>query len=130
MITTYDIAKLTGMNQSTVSRVLSGFPKVSPTTAKKVLDACKKLHYVPNASAKALKTRRTFTLAIHMPYGTETVLADPFVPLFLSAVSREAADHGYSVILSYSDGTHSQSDLENLNQSQTRGWGHCNITFQ
>lgn len=114
MVTTYDIAKLTGMNQSTVSRVLSGFPNVRPETAKKVFEACQKLGYVPNASARALKTNRTFTLAIHMPYGTETVLADPFVPVFLSAVSREAARGGYSVIISYSDSMSPQSELANL----------------
>jgi DNA-binding LacI/PurR family transcriptional regulator len=114
MVTTYDIAKLTGLNQSTVSRVLSGFPNVSPKTAKKVYDACQKLNFVPNASARALKTSRTFTLAIHMPYGSETVLADPFIPIFLSAVSREAARNGYSVIISYADSPDSQSELINL----------------
>lgn len=118
MVTTYDIAKVTGLNQSTVSRVLSRFPNVSPQTAQKVYAACQKLGFVPNASARALKTQRTFTLAIHMPYGSETVLADPFVPVFLSAVSREAAQRGYSVILSYGDATGPKSELTNLVKSR------------
>jgi DNA-binding LacI/PurR family transcriptional regulator len=117
MVTTYDIAKVTGLNQSTVSRVLSGFPNVSPETSRKVYEACQKLGFVPNASARALKTHRTFTLAIHMPYGTETVLADPFVPVFLSAVSLEAANNGYSVIISYGNSSGSKSDLANLVKS-------------
>jgi LacI family transcriptional regulator, purine nucleotide synthesis repressor len=103
MATTYDIAKRTGLNQSTVSRVLSGFPHVNPKTAKKVFDACRTLHYVPNALARGLKTRQTKTIVIHIPYGAQTVLADPFVPVFLSGVSRGAGRLGFSVILSYQD---------------------------
>jgi LacI family transcriptional regulator len=101
MVTTYDIAKRTGLNQSTVSRVLSGFPHVNPKTAKKVYAACRKLNYVPNVMARGLKTRRTRTIAIHMPYGAQTVLADPFVPVFLSGVSREAGRLGFSVLISH-----------------------------
>jgi len=118
MVTTYDIAKLTGLNQSTVSRVLSGFPNVRAETAKKVYSACRKLDYVPNASARALKTRKTFTLAIHMPYGNETVFADPFVPIFLSAVSREASARGYSVVISCVEADSAKSDLVHLVKSR------------
>lgn len=103
MVTTYDIARRTGLNQSTVSRVLSGFPHVHPATARKVREACAELGYVPNAMARGLKTRRTGTLAVHIPFGSETVLADPFIPAFLSGVSRRAARDGYSVVLSYMD---------------------------
>ncbi len=115
MVTTYDIAKRTGLNQSTVSRVLSGFPHVNPKTAKKVYAACRKLNYVPNALARGLRTRRTRTIAIHMPYGAQTVLADPFVPVFLSGASREAGRLGFSVLISHWD---PEMDLSTLVRSR------------
>lgn len=118
MATTYDIAKLTGLNQSTVSRVLSGFPRIKPSTVEKVMEACRQLNYVPHASAKALKTNRTSTLAIHMPHGSSTVLADPFVPVFLNAVSVTAARQGYSVILSTADESSTESSLATLVRSR------------
>jgi len=117
LATTYDIARVTGLNQSTVSRVLSGRGKVQASTARKVRAACRKLGYVPNAAARALRTRRTAILAIHIPFGSETVLADPFTPIFLAGVSRAAAGSGYRVILSYADPEHPEIDFSELVKS-------------
>lgn len=101
MVTTYDIAKRTGLNQSTVSRVLSGSTLVGSRTSQRVLAMCRQLRYVPNLQARGLKTQRTCALAVHMPQGSQTILADPFVPAFLSGVSLQASALGYSVVLSY-----------------------------
>ncbi len=117
MVTTYDIARKTGLNQSTVSRVLSGFPHVNPATAKKVYKACRELNYVPNRFARALKTKRSSAIAVHIPFGSETVLADPFIPAFLSGVSQEAARQGYSVILSYLDHTDKEHNFSDIVKS-------------
>jgi len=117
MVTTYDIAKKTGLNQSTVSRVLSGSTRINPATAEKVYRACRELNYVPNRSARALKTKRSNTIAIHIPFGSETVLADPFIPAFLSGVSQEAARQGYSVILSYPNQTDMKDELSAMVKS-------------
>jgi DNA-binding LacI/PurR family transcriptional regulator len=113
-ITTNDVARLAGLNQSTVSRALSGSPLVTPETARKVRAACRKLDYIPNALARGLKTSRTFSLAVHLAGGTHAVMADPFVPAFLSGVSRQAVLGGYSVVLSYFDPAGMEIQLLNL----------------
>jgi len=118
MVTTYDIAKLTGLNQSTVSRVLSGFPRIKPSTVEKVMEACRQLNYVPHASARALKTNRTSALAVHLPHASATVMADPFVPIFLNAVSVAAAVRGYAVILSTADSAAPESCLTTVVRSR------------
>jgi len=117
-ITTYDIARKAGVHQSTVSRVLSGFPHVHPQTAERVRQACRELDYVPNAAPRPLRTRRSSAIAVHLPVGTETVLADPFVPVFLSAVSRQAARHGYSVLLSNAGSEDDETSLAALIQTR------------
>lgn len=99
MATSRDIARLAGVHQSTVSRVLSGFPGISKSTVDKVRKACDELGYVPNAMARSLRTRRPRTIAVHMPLNAATAIADPFVSTFLSAVGQEVAKHGYSMML-------------------------------
>ncbi|MBN1942602.1 MAG: LacI family DNA-binding transcriptional regulator [Phycisphaerae bacterium] len=87
------------MNQSTVSRVLSGSPHVKQATARKVWRACRKLNYVPNVSARSLRTKQARAIAVHLPLGWELALADPFVSMFLAGVHEQAARRKYSVVL-------------------------------
>ena len=47
-VTIKDVAKEANVAVSTVSRVLSNSDKISDKTKKKVLDAVKKLNYIPN----------------------------------------------------------------------------------
>ena len=51
-----DVARLAGVSQQTVSRVLNESPHVSPTTRERVQDAVRKLAYRPNRVARALVT--------------------------------------------------------------------------
>lgn len=101
MITAHDIARRVGINQCTVSRVLTGFPHVSAKTSEKVRQACRELGYVPNAMARNLSLRRTHAIVVHIPFGKETVLADPFVAEFLVGINRECVAHDYLPILSF-----------------------------
>lgn len=69
MATIKDIARLSGVGQTTVSRVLNGSKNVSKATHDKVLEIVKKLNYKPNAAARYLK-RGDFslnTIGIIMP---------------------------------------------------------------
>lgn len=50
-----DIARLSGVGISTVSRVVNGHPYVKEETKKRVLTVMEEYHYTPNANAKNLK---------------------------------------------------------------------------
>jgi len=63
-ITSLDVAKLARVNQSTVSRALSGDGKVSATTRQRIQDAAAALGYTPNAIARSLITRQTNIIGI------------------------------------------------------------------
>ncbi len=103
MTTANDIAKRAGVNQSTVSRVLSGHPSIPERTASKVMKACRELGYVPNAMARGLRSRRAYAIAVHIPFTARTVFIDPFVAMFLHGVRQEAGVRDYGVLLSYVD---------------------------
>ena len=99
--TTYDIARRAGVDQSSVSKVLNGARNFRRETVERIHKACRELNFVPNASARALRSLRSRTLAVHVPFGSETVIADPFVSELLDAVRRQASRSDYDIILAH-----------------------------
>jgi DNA-binding LacI/PurR family transcriptional regulator len=94
MATSIDVAKLAGVNQSTVSRALSGDGKVSAETRKRVRDAAEVLSYTPNAIARSLITRQTNIIGI--------VTADitiPFQPYILEKFIQKLQAVGKHVLI-------------------------------
>lgn len=53
--TIYDVAKEAGVSPATVSHTINGTAVVSQKTQKRVEDAIRKLDYMPNANARALR---------------------------------------------------------------------------
>ncbi|GIX22183.1 MAG: LacI family transcriptional regulator [Gammaproteobacteria bacterium] len=56
--TIHDVAKLAGVSIKTVSRVVNNEPKVRAETARRVREAIAALDYVPNSSARSLRSER------------------------------------------------------------------------
>ena len=74
-----DIARLAGVNVSTVSRALSGNTRVGSKQRERILKLARERGYMVNADASNLRTRRTQTLSVVIPLGHETgqALSDP-----------------------------------------------------
>lgn len=94
-----EVAELAGVAMSSVSRVLSNHPDVSPAMRERVLAAVDQLGYKPDLLAQSLRRRETMTIGIQV--------ADISNPLFAEIV--KAADSqlhaaGYSVLLTNSEG--------------------------
>ena len=76
MASQLDIARATGISQSTISRVLTGRwheSKIAPKTAEQVLETARALGYRPNRAANIVFGRKTRLLAVilrsfHYPY--------------------------------------------------------------
>lgn len=64
-----DVAQLSGVHVSTVSRVINGAGDVAvrPETRKRILDAAHELGYRPNAMARGLKLSTTGALGVLVP---------------------------------------------------------------
>jgi LacI family transcriptional regulator len=56
--TLYDVAREAGVSTATVSRVLHGQERVSPTTRQRVLGVIEALGYVPDAAAQSMARQR------------------------------------------------------------------------
>ena len=75
-VTIKDIANKTQLSISTISRVLSGKGeqyRISNTSQQKIRDAVKELNYIPNYFAANLKSGKSKTIAMIVPF-----LTNPF----------------------------------------------------
>jgi DNA-binding LacI/PurR family transcriptional regulator len=68
--TIYDVAKLSGVSISTISRVLNSPDKVNSETHKKVIDAIDRLGFVPKAEARARAMQGTGRIGVLTPFFT------------------------------------------------------------
>ncbi len=97
-ITLVEIAKFCGVSKSTVGYALNDKTtgKVSPEKLKLINSAVKKLGYIPNSSAKALKSQKTYTIGIMLPEPDNN-----FYGRLTLSLQRELARKGYTAIFSF-----------------------------
>lgn len=93
------IAKLSGVSRSTVSRVINDDPNVSDKTRHKVLEVVKRLNFHPHAAARSLAAGRTRVLGLVIPMGVSALFTDPYFPLLIQGVSSACNAHDHSVML-------------------------------
>lgn len=80
-VTSLDVAALAGVSQSAVSRAFTPGASISAAKRDRILDAARKLNYVPNSIASSLTTRRTNMVAVILGR-----LENPFYVLVLKAL--------------------------------------------
>ena len=97
MATIDDVARHAGVSASTVSYVLSGKRTISAETRGRVLRSVEELDYRPNASARALASRRLNTLALVAPLRADNNV--PVIMQFVAAVATAARERDHDVLL-------------------------------
>lgn len=100
-VTSYDVARLAGVAQSTVSRCFQDDSGISPATRQKVLQAAGQLGYVPNALARSLITRRSNLIGVVIT--RYTLRGNPDV---IYAIGESLAAAGKQLLLVTVDGDH------------------------
>ena len=88
-LTLRDVSEASGVSEMTVSRVLRNRGDVSEATRDRVLDAARRLGYVPNKIAGALASQRVNLVAVIVPS-----LSNLVFPEVLSGISEELEDTG------------------------------------
>lgn len=116
--TILDVASRAGTSKSLVSLALSGSPKVSAASRKRILQAAEELGYRPNATARSLVAQRTRTIGV--------LILDLHNPVFaeiLDGVQTEMRKHGFSTMLvsGGEDPALEQSEIDTLLQFRVEG---------
>lgn len=92
--TIYEVAELSGVSISTISRVLNAPDKVNPETRQKVLEAIDSLGFIPKADARARALSKTNRVGVITPFLT----APSFVQR-LRGVSAALASLNYELVI-------------------------------
>src|SRR5690349_21666879 len=97
-LTLEDIARLSGVSRSTVSRVVNGDENVKEETRKRVLDIIHEHNFQPNLLARSLAAGQTRVLGLVIPAGVATIFTDPYFPQIIQSVSMACNTQDYSVM--------------------------------
>ena len=87
------VAAKAKVSVATVSRAFNFPDKVTPATRELVERVARELHYVPNASARTLRTQRSRALGVVLP-----TLLNPTFAECLQGIARAAIAGGYAII--------------------------------
>lgn len=93
--TIFDVAEHSGVSIKTVSRVVNNEPNVRNKTREKVQAAIAKLDYQPNAAARGLSGRRSFTIGLIYENPNEF----SYVGALLNGALHACEEEGYSLVL-------------------------------
>ena len=88
-----EVAELSGVSPSTVSRTLTGSAFVEPETRQRVLQAVRQLNYKPNMAARNLKAGGSRLIGLIIPD-----IVNPYYPQIVKTLEDLAVREGYSIL--------------------------------
>ena len=101
--TSFDIAHLAGVSQSTVSRALRGSPLVNKETRDKVQAIAAQLNYKVDKNASNLRRQQSGTLALLLfedPTSDDSLI-NPFFLSMLGSITKASTKAGYDLLVSF-----------------------------
>jgi LacI family transcriptional regulator len=95
-----DVARVAGVHKATASRALNPLTngQVNPATARRVAAAARQLGYTPNATARSLRTSRTYTVGVLIPD-----LTNPLFPPVVRGIENVLFPRGYTALVANTD---------------------------
>lgn len=97
MVTIDEIAKLSKVSTSTVSKALNGYSEISEKTRLRVMEVADRLGYMPNATAQSLVRKRSNTVGV--VYEVEYGLKNLFFSGVLESFRKNIESKGYDILL-------------------------------
>ena len=99
-----DVAELAGVSAATVSNYLNHTKPVSRAVSERIRDAVEKLHYMPNQSARSLRSSSYTDIGVILPN-----FDDPYYVQIFQGIETEFYGSGYYANLAFS---HNISSIE------------------
>ncbi|TDL92835.1 LacI family transcriptional regulator [Vibrio vulnificus] len=112
-ITIKDIANVSGVSFSTVSKALNNSPLVKPETKLKIIKIAKELGYEPNFAARRLVSKETKIIGLVWPSIERIALST-----LVTKINAEIEKNNYSMILSINS---TKSAVEKFKRFQVDG---------
>ncbi len=93
-VTIHDIARHLNLDSSTISRALNDSPRVTVKTRERIKEAARALGYRPNLIAANLRTRRSKTIGVILPW-----VSRHFFSSAVAGIEQVAYKEGYNVMI-------------------------------
>ncbi len=110
-LTLEEIARLSGVSRSTVSRVVNNQASVKPAVRQRILQVIEETGYRPDPAARSLAGQRSGIIGLVVPRAVQFLFTDPYYPRLLQGVAQacNTYDHILSLFL-----FHTEDDEEKL----------------
>lgn len=108
-----DIAKVTGVSYSTVSKALNDSSLVKPETKEKIIKIAKEMGYEPNYAAQRLVSKESKVIGLIWP-----TLEQMAPSILVTKINEEITKNGYSMLLSIDS---IQSSIDRFKRFQVDG---------
>ena len=97
MVSMKDIAKACGVSVATVSKALNGQQDIGRETREKIRRVADEMGYMTNASARALKTSRSYNIGVLFVDPMHGGLAHEYFSSVLDSIRVESERCGYDI---------------------------------
>ena len=92
-----DISRVCGVSVATVSKALNDHADIGKDTKEHIKRVAKEMGYLPNFSARALKTNRTHDIGVLFVDEAMSGLTHDYFSSVLDSFKRTAERHGYDI---------------------------------
>ena len=97
MVSMKDISETCGVSIATVSKALNGRTDISTSTKERLLDDAKNIAKVPNSTAPALKTNRTYNIGVLFADEARSGLTHSYFSPVLDSFRQGVEETGYDI---------------------------------
>src|SRR5512137_1873524 len=94
-LTLEQVAKLSGVSRSTVSRVINEQPNVKPEVRARVRQVVHETGYHPDPAARSLAGHRSGIMGLVIPHAVQMLFTDPYIPRLLQGITQACNAQDY-----------------------------------
>lgn len=108
-----EVAQRCGVSVATVSKALNDKSDIGEETKRRIREIADEMGYFPNASARTLRSKRSYSIGVLFGGEEGKALTDEFFPKVLNAFKCAVEKRGYEIIfLNKAIGSHTMTYLE------------------
>ena len=96
-LTLEEVARLSGVSRSTVSRVINQQPNVSQDIRQRVQAVIEDTGYQPNLAAQTLVSKRSWMIGLVLPRSVSSFFTDPYFPRLLQGIALGCNQYDYTL---------------------------------
>lgn len=102
-MTSVELAKIAGVSQSTISRVMNDSPLIPEVTKAHVRKIASQYGFVLNSQAQSLKTNKTGTVGILFPRYFTSMISNTFFAHLYDQLSKTLMEYDYDIMVLYNN---------------------------